>query len=323
MKRLYAGPKDLAAKLQEAATERRFRPVLGRMLASTREYLAERDVPVEPNQTALKFVAKIESAFSASNTTFWSRGARTETLTHTTNVLDIGNPTRNTVLIDFQTAVEVPREFQEELAVAYRARWDNLNLLLGSHEDRTHDDLTGLVSKYGLTNAIEHAVNGHARKLTFIYGDLNDFKYINDTYGHEAGDNHIRHFARVLKETTRALSAENSKNGSKEYLIARLHGDEFVIAGFDMSMQEVFAITQRAQALLQQPSYLEPRQGEKEYKKFTPRRELNWSYGLSETTIDIGDKIIERIEQGLDDADQQMLEQKRMNKARQTNSNTG
>ncbi len=58
----------------------------------------------------------------------------------------------------------------------------------------------------------------HGHPTAILYIDLNDFKSINDVYGHAAGDSAIRHVATVLSETMRESD-----------FIARLGGDEFAV----------------------------------------------------------------------------------------------
>lgn len=315
MTRSYAGPEDLAAKLQEAAGERRFRPVLSEMIRHTTAYLQERDIPVVREQTALGIVSSIDNAFSANNVTYWSRGAERKELVNATTLLEPKNPEPSGILATIHTATPLPETVADELRAAYVQRWDALNLLLGAHEDRAHDDLTGLVSKYGLTNAIEHAISGQARNVTLLYIDLNDFKRINDTYGHEAGDRQIRHAASVFTKAVRRASPEG------DLLAARLHGDEFVIAGIDVNTETVFRTVQYANNLLREPSYGEPRTGERsgERYRFEPVPDLSFSFGYTTTTIATSDDVVHAIRQGLDEADGEMRGHKRVTKTLRSN----
>lgn len=60
--------------------------------------------------------------------------------------------------------------------------------------------------------------NRYAHPSSVLYFDLNDFKKLNDTYGHAAGDIAIKHVAQILSNTMRQSD-----------FIARLGGDEFAI----------------------------------------------------------------------------------------------
>lgn len=88
------------------------------------------------------------------------------------------------------------------------------------HAMSTSDELTGLRNRRGfLMLAEQHArvAQRHGTPFGIIFADLNGLKTINDTLGHEAGDQTIRGAADVLRDTFRESD-----------IIARLGGDEFV-----------------------------------------------------------------------------------------------
>jgi len=97
----------------------------------------------------------------------------------------------------------------------------------------THDGLTGLPNRvmFGqiLGLAIETA-RRYDRKLAVLFIDLDRFKIVNDTLGHEAGDVLLRETAARLRECVRASD-----------VVARLGGDEFVVL-----LQEIGEQTQAA-----------------------------------------------------------------------------
>lgn len=80
----------------------------------------------------------------------------------------------------------------------------------------THDDLTGLLNRAGFIQQAEDRLR--AGPLSLLLLDLDGFKFINDVYGHKAGD-------RVLVEVARRMNAALPENA----LAARLGGDEFAI----------------------------------------------------------------------------------------------
>ena len=84
-----------------------------------------------------------------------------------------------------------------------------------------HDALTGLANRTLFNNRLEHSINLSQRnnqKLAVLMIDLDGFKQVNDTYGHDAGD-------AVLTE----LSGRLSERLRRTDTLARLGGDEFAI----------------------------------------------------------------------------------------------
>lgn len=83
------------------------------------------------------------------------------------------------------------------------------------------DALTGLLNRrsfFELSGYELDCTRRYGRCLTLIYIDLDDFKAINDRFGHDAGDHVLATVARTLREQVRASD-----------LVARVGGDEFVV----------------------------------------------------------------------------------------------
>ena len=92
---------------------------------------------------------------------------------------------------------------------------------LSLNEQATRDWLTGLYNRRyfeeTLADHIETA-NRYNRELSLVLFDLDDFKQINDTHGHDAGDEALRKFAALLKESAR-----------KADIVCRHGGDESAV----------------------------------------------------------------------------------------------
>ena len=102
-----------------------------------------------------------------------------------------------------------------------------------------YDPLTGLVNRLLFNNQVTQATlaskrTGHHGALLLL--DLDNFKSINDTYGHGAGDLLLIEVARRLKSCVREVDA-----------VGRLGGDEFVVLLKDLAQDEV---TAKAQAVV-------------------------------------------------------------------------
>ncbi len=84
-----------------------------------------------------------------------------------------------------------------------------------------HDDLTDLPNRVLLTDRLHAGMaraGRYGRRLAVIYLDLNNFKPINDRYGHQTGDCLLQAVARRLIDTVRQSDT-----------VARLGGDEFIV----------------------------------------------------------------------------------------------
>ena len=84
-----------------------------------------------------------------------------------------------------------------------------------------HDALTGLLNRRVMANALAREVDRSKRyghRLSVVFIDVDDFKTVNDTYGHECGDALLQHLAGLLSSCCRVSD-----------IVARFAGDEFVL----------------------------------------------------------------------------------------------
>lgn len=99
------------------------------------------------------------------------------------------------------------------------------------------DALTGLYNRRGfLTLAEQHLKIAYRIKtrVFMLYADLDNLKYINDTFGHQEGDSALKETARILKETFRESD-----------IIARIGGDEFAVMPIGNTEESVTILTTR------------------------------------------------------------------------------
>lgn len=101
------------------------------------------------------------------------------------------------------------------------------------------DQLTGSLNRRGLEDVFERELARAERRnspLCIAMLDLDDFKKINDKYGHSAGDEALIHLVRVIKETLRSMD-----------VIARFGGEEFLIVLPDTNLDEAIQTVTRLQ----------------------------------------------------------------------------
>ena len=112
-----------------------------------------------------------------------------------------------------------PGELQN-LELSARRSAERIALLRAFDRSETQartDPLTGLFNRRSLENQVRDLQNDGV-PYAIAYGDLDHFKVLNDTHGHEAGDQALRLFSRVLRDAVRPAD-----------LVARYGGEEFVI----------------------------------------------------------------------------------------------
>ena len=149
------------------------------------------------------------------------------------------------------------------------------------------DYLTGLATRWYLQDFIE--CNRHERNITCIYLDLDNFKSINDQFGHQAGD-------RAL-----AATAEMMQNEFPDGFAARMGGDEFmlVLLGKRDIMSTANRVTDFMSKLL------------KYYATTRTMKGLSVSAGISQSVPDV-EKTIDQI---IHEADRALYEAKKSGKS--------
>lgn len=114
----------------------------------------------------------------------------------------------------------------------------------------SHDPLTGLANRTLLRERVEQALasNGRSgRRVGLILLDLNGFKVVNDTLGHDVGDHLLQQIGPRLQPVIRAGDS-----------IARLGGDEFVVLLTNLaSVDAALATAHRMSAALSKPVMLD------------------------------------------------------------------
>jgi len=154
-----------------------------------------------------------------------------------------------------------------------------------------YDVLTGCYGRrYGL-NLLEQQIKTAKRKKTTIlllYLDVDNFKCINDTFGHQEGDKVLKESVELFKSTLREID-----------IICRMGGDEFLLIFPDSSSKETSLIRSRLEKNLSQLN-----------KRIKKDYQIKFSMGFSEYLPDKPKALDELI----NIADQRMYEEKKKNK---------
>ncbi|MCK9574359.1 MAG: GGDEF domain-containing protein [Clostridia bacterium] len=102
-----------------------------------------------------------------------------------------------------------------------------LHLMIMSSNAGT-DFLTGIQNNYGIQKYFSIFPKSISSYFAIIYFDLNDFKSINDIYGHKEGDEVLKAFAHILAREIKSSD-----------LVARPGGDEFIIGAILKAPEEI------------------------------------------------------------------------------------
>jgi diguanylate cyclase (GGDEF)-like protein/PAS domain S-box-containing protein len=108
-----------------------------------------------------------------------------------------------------------------------------------------HDGLTGLPNRSFFNAELRQAIKRAPRhgELAVMYFDIDRFKQVNDTFGHDAGDEVIRTFAHRVRATVRDSD-----------FVARLGGDEFVLIVEDLALRsDAAAVAEKLVAAMRPP----------------------------------------------------------------------
>jgi diguanylate cyclase (GGDEF)-like protein len=123
------------------------------------------------------------------------------------------------------------------------------------------DHLTGLANRRRFERQLEREVERtrrFGRPFCLLLLDIDHFKLVNDSHGHEAGDEVLRHLAKVLQEETRGID-----------LAARVGGEEFAVILTETELQSGIEVTERLRAAI-------------ERAEISGRPRITASFGLAE-----------------------------------------
>lgn len=154
------------------------------------------------------------------------------------------------------------------------------------------DPLTGLFNRRVLEQALQREFNRAVRyavPLSVVFIDLNDFKLVNDTHGHAAGDLLLQHLATHLKDLSRSSD-----------FVARFAGDEFVLILPETDLIKAAVLLQRMVDIVHRAPLV----------TVTGELVLSLSYGIAS----LPDPEIALPEQLLKKADQALYHTKRCHK---------
>lgn len=156
----------------------------------------------------------------------------------------------NTLVSNFQAMSDNLMSLFNEAKIMNNQLLSQTKELELSREKMKHlaynDTLTGLPNRRSFNGYLENLLNSKDKKnIAVMFIDLNRFKQINDTLGHEYGDT-------VIKEVAKRLSCFLKENS----FVARLGGDEFVIVLSNADMKKAKKCAIYVNKILSEPIYI-------------------------------------------------------------------
>ncbi|MFT5559711.1 MAG: diguanylate cyclase (GGDEF)-like protein [Sphingobacteriales bacterium] len=143
-------------------------------------------------------------------------------------ILPITNLAKSIKAVEASLVVELkPLTTKDEVADLNESYISLINKI---NTQANNDALTGLANRGSFNEKLSSVRNSRQKNKTYValyFIDLDNFKYVNDTFGHDTGDRLLIVFSQRLQKMLRA--EDNFISGDMVDSIARLGGDEFVI----------------------------------------------------------------------------------------------
>lgn len=156
----------------------------------------------------------------------------------------------------------------------------------------THDALSGLYNRAFFDEEMTRWQSSREFPISIVMADVDDLKTVNDSHGHAAGDEHLKHAARAFKTAFRA-----------EDVVARIGGDESAAILPNTNSPRVAEIVERIKANIMA------------LNSYTDRPHLSLSLGA--VTAGKGESLI----QALKEADERMYREKVLNPDHRSSKN--
>ena len=127
------------------------------------------------------------------------------------------------------------------------------------------DALTDLPNRRGIEQWATRELSGamrHSFSFWVVMADLDNFKSVNDTYGHEAGDGVLKTFAEILQTNSRQCD-----------ICGRIGGDEFLVVITHSEREGVEAVVDRIREQVEASEFYvwrTPRQGDRQFRDCQP-----------------------------------------------------
>jgi diguanylate cyclase (GGDEF)-like protein len=130
----------------------------------------------------------------------------------------------------------------DEITAKYNELFEENQRLLKELSIKAHyDNLTGVYNRFYFEKELEKLLQNQRENICIVFIDIDNFKYVNDNFGHNTGDKLLSEFARELRNFFKGKD-----------LIGRYGGDEFVIAMRECNTKNIKPLLEKLVEEIQQ-----------------------------------------------------------------------
>ena len=185
------------------------------------------DVKLTVKNMMMTFIDRLGSVAATTGDFHEKIGGYSEQISQASNIAEL-NSVLDNVLRETRAVQAEALKSRDRMVAARQEMTDAETRIHALEEELRHmselvreDQLTGSLNRRGLDDVFERETARADRRgtpLCVAVLDLDDFKRLNDTYGHIAGDGALKHLVQIVKSTLRSMD-----------VIARFGGEEFLI----------------------------------------------------------------------------------------------
>ncbi|MDH5716753.1 MAG: GGDEF domain-containing protein [Spirochaetia bacterium] len=171
------------------------------------------------------------------------------------------------------------RELQKTVDLLKKDSDERIQILMKDYEKLQTkaftDDMTGLFNRRYFEDRLSEEIARSQRygyPLSLVFLDVDDFKYYNDTNGHQKGDKVLETIGEILRFFNSELT-EKSANLRKSDIVARYGGEEFIVILPYADNKEALAVAERIRVAIEKHKF--------EHEKKQPQGDLTISAGVA------------------------------------------